>query len=81
MSKLHTFAVCAYGQSPYLRECLDSLREQSYQDSDVYISTSTPSEWLSGIAAEYGLVFILMRGSRELEKTGISPFQKRALLM
>lgn len=55
MSKLHSFAVCAYGQSPYLRECLNSLREQSYQDSDVYISTSTPSEWLSDIAAEYGL--------------------------
>ncbi|WP_322354535.1 glycosyltransferase [Paratractidigestivibacter sp.] len=51
----HTFAVCAYGKSPYLRECLDSLRAQRGPESEVFIATSTPSEWLDDIASEYGL--------------------------
>ena len=51
----HTFAVCAYGQSPYLCDCLDSLFAQEGQESEVYIATSTPSEWLDGIADKYGL--------------------------
>lgn len=51
----HSFAVCAYGQSPYLRECIESVLNQSYGESEVFIATSTPSPWLDSIAQEYGL--------------------------
>lgn len=53
--KRHTFAVCAYGQSPYLCECLDSVLSQKNLSSEVYIATSTPSEWLDSIAQDYGV--------------------------
>jgi len=25
----HTFAICAYKESPYLRECIESLKKQT----------------------------------------------------
>lgn len=50
----HAFAIPAYGRSPYLRECLDSLAAQTVA-SPVVLCTSTPSEWLDRIADEYRL--------------------------
>lgn len=56
---LHSFAICAYGKSPYLRECIESVREQSLAGSEVLIATSTPSDWLEEIAREFELpVFV-----------------------
>lgn len=49
----HSFVVPAYGQSPYLRECLDSLRAQT-RPSPILISTSTPWSGLADLADEYG---------------------------
>lgn len=49
----HAFVVPAYGESPYLRECLASLRAQD-MPTPIYISTSTPSPWLSALAEETG---------------------------
>lgn len=51
----HTFAICAYGQSPFLKACIESTLDQTLPGSEVYIATSTPSEWIRGIADEYGL--------------------------
>lgn len=51
-SHLHTFAVCAYQESPFLKECLDSLIRQTVK-SRILIATSTPSAFLEGIAREY----------------------------
>lgn len=59
---IHTFAVCAYGQSPYLRDCLDSLMSQRGVESEIYIATSTPSAWLKEIAAEYGIPLYVNTG-------------------
>lgn len=49
----HTFLVPAYGRSPYLRACLQSLAAQSRR-SDILISTSTPFDGLEAIAEEFG---------------------------
>lgn len=49
----HSFVVPAYGRSPYLRECLESLRAQT-RPSPIAIATSTPYEGLDALAAEYG---------------------------
>jgi GT2 family glycosyltransferase len=48
----HSFAIMAYGDSPYLEECLISLRAQTIQ-SNIYIATSTPSEYIDVLAKKY----------------------------
>jgi len=48
----HAFVVPAYGQSPHLRECLESLRKQT-RPSPVVICTSTPYEGLQALAEEF----------------------------
>lgn len=58
----HSFAIMVYGDSPYLTECLDSLKNQTIE-SYIYISTSTPSLYISEIAKEYGVeLFITESG-------------------
>ena len=47
----------AYGASPYLRECLVSLKAQT-RPCDILISTSTPSDTLSKLAAEFSIPLI-----------------------
>ena len=64
VSKTHTFAICAYGKSEYLCECIESVLAQEGVTSEVYISTSTPSEWLSDVAARYGLDVYVNEGER-----------------
>lgn len=49
----HAFVVPAYGQSPHLRDCLDSLNRQTCR-SPIIISTSTPYPGLDALAHEYG---------------------------
>lgn len=59
----HAFAVCAYGKSPYLTECLDSLASQvGGVESEVFIATSTPSAWLSEVAETYGVPLYVNEG-------------------
>lgn len=45
----HTFAVCAYGESPYLDECVASLKDQSVSTS-IIICTSTPNDGIRSVA-------------------------------
>lgn len=49
----HCFAVCAYKDSPFLPECLDSLRAQE-RPSPILLCTATPSPYLERLAEEYG---------------------------
>ena len=51
---LHTFAICAYQESPYLEECILSLRAQSVA-SEILIATSTPNAYIEELAGRYGL--------------------------
>ena len=46
----HTFAICAYKESPYLEECIQSLMNQTVK-SDILIATATPSKYIDDIAA------------------------------
>lgn len=57
----HTFAVCAYKESPYLRECIESLLAQTVK-SNIIITTSTDNEFIRGIAQEYQLPLIVNPG-------------------
>lgn len=47
--KEHTFAILAYKESPYLVECIDSIKRQT-MPSEVFIATSTSSQFLDRIS-------------------------------
>ena len=52
----HTFAVCAYKESPYLEECIESLKGQSVR-SNILIATSTPNEYIKNIAEKNNIPY------------------------
>jgi glycosyltransferase involved in cell wall biosynthesis len=62
---LHTFVVLAYKESPYLRACLDSVVNQT-SASTVIVSTSTPSEFLERLCADYALPLQVNSGPKGL---------------
>ena len=45
----HTFAVCAYKESPYLESCIKSLMSQTVK-SNIIVCTSTPCEFIENMA-------------------------------
>lgn len=50
----HTFSVCAYGNSPYLEECVQSLLSQTIP-SRVVIATSTPTDHIRELGKKYNI--------------------------
>lgn len=58
---LHTFVICAYKESPYLDECIASLKNQSVK-SEIIIVTHTPCDYISDMAAKYGLTLFVNEG-------------------
>ena len=64
-TELHTFAVCAYGESPYLEECVQSLLMQKVRTS-ILIATSTPNSYITGIAEKYGIPVYINQGEKGL---------------
>lgn len=59
----HTFVLCAYKESPYLENCVQSLLAQTVQ-SKVIISTSTPNETIDGVAKKYDLPVYINEGEK-----------------
>ena len=60
-AKDHTFAVCAYKESPYLRECVESLLKQTVK-TNIIMTTSTDNTYIRGISEEYGLPLFVNSG-------------------
>lgn len=52
--KDHTFVICAYRESPYLEECIQSLLNQN-KLGEILIVTSTYCEYIQRIADQYNL--------------------------
>lgn len=50
----HTFVICAYKESPYLENCIKSLKEQTIS-SQIIIATSTLNAHIQDIADRYEL--------------------------
>ena len=46
--KKHIFAICAYKESPYLEECIVSLKNQTVK-TDILLATSTPNEYIENL--------------------------------
>lgn len=60
-NKDHTFIVCAYGDSPYLEQCVKSLVAQTI-DSRILMSTSTPNDSIQSIAKKYNIPIYINDG-------------------
>lgn len=61
LPKDHTFALCAYGESPHLADCAGSLVAQTVK-TNVIISTSTPNDHIRSIAAKFDLPLFVNDG-------------------
>lgn len=60
-AKDHTFAVCAYKESQFLRECIESLVNQRVK-SNIIITTSTDNEFIRSVADEYNIPLYINDG-------------------
>ena len=63
--KPHTFAVCAYRDSPYLEACIRSLKGQSVP-TDIILCTSTPSPYIMDMADKYGIPVHVREGKSRI---------------
>ena len=52
MDAAHAFVVPAFGQPPWLAQCLESLQQQTVR-SRILIATSTPNEHIAGVARRF----------------------------
>lgn len=59
----HTFVICAFKESEYLEECIKSVLSQSVK-SNIFISTSTPNDYIYNIADKYGLKVFVNDGEK-----------------
>ena len=58
LASKHTFVICAYKVQPTLEECVKSLLNQTVK-SEVIISTSTPNDFIKGIAKKYNVKLVI----------------------
>lgn len=65
--KNHTFAVCAYQDSPYLETCIQSLKRQTVP-SKIILCTSTPSPFLEEMAERYRLPYYVREGKSDIQE-------------
>lgn len=59
----YTFVICAYGESPYLEECILSLRNQSIR-AKMIVVTSTPNRHIEALAEKYRLRYFVNDGQK-----------------
>lgn len=62
----HTFVICAYKESPYLEECIRSLKQQQIP-VNIILVTSTPNLHIDALVKKYGLDYYVNTG-----KSGIA---------
>lgn len=65
--KKHTFAICAYKESPYLEKCILSLKKQE-DTSDIIMTTSTDNEHIRSLSAKYDIQLFINDGVSSITK-------------
>lgn len=63
MSDKLTLIICAYKESPYLEECIKSLKKQTLK-CEIYISTSTPNNMIRKLAKKYDIHLFVNKKSK-----------------
>ncbi len=61
----HTFVICAYKESPYLEEMIRSIAAQTVK-SRVLMTTSTPNDYIRGMADKYGIPLKVRDGAPDI---------------
>lgn len=61
--KNHTFVICAYKESQYLEECIQSVLNQNLK-SNVIIATSTPNEYIKNMSNKYKIPLYINEGEK-----------------
>lgn len=64
--KNHTFAICAYKESEFLEECIQSVVGQTVK-TNVILCTSTPCEYIENLCKKYDIPYYVNDG-----ETGIT---------
>lgn len=59
----HTFTICAYKESPFLEECIKSIKAQTIS-SKVLIATSTPNDYIKRLADKYDIPLYINTGAK-----------------
>lgn len=62
----HTFAICAYKDSPYLEACIRSLKSQTVP-SEIICTTSTPSAYLTAVTEKYHIPLYIREGESDIQ--------------
>ncbi len=63
--KEHVFAICAYGESPYLEACIRSLKMQTVP-ADIILCTSTPNQHIEELAEKYRIPLFVREGKSNI---------------
>lgn len=61
----HTFAICAYKESPYLETCIQSLVRQKKR-TNIILCTSTPNEYIAKLVEKYHLPYYIRDGVSDI---------------
>lgn len=61
----YVFAICAYKESPYLEECIQSIKNQSILIK-IIIVTSTPNKFIEELVEKYNLEYYINYGKSEI---------------
>lgn len=69
-AKDHTFVICAYKESKYLKNCIRSLENQTVK-SHILIATSTGNAYIRGLAEQYHISLYEMMPHPGLQRIGI----------
>lgn len=77
MENNHTFAVCAYKESPFLEECIKSLLSQTVK-TNIIIATSTPNEYINKIAEKYNIRVYVNDGEKGITQDWNFAYSKAA---
>ncbi len=59
----HTFVIPAYGESPYLEACIQSLLAQA-TTGNVVVTTSTPNAHIQNLTQKYNLPYVVNYGAK-----------------
>lgn len=58
----HTFAICAYGKSRYLEQCIRSLKKQD-TPTGIILATSTPNDYIEHLCSKYSIPIFINTGA------------------
>lgn len=71
----HIFVISAYKESPYLEECIRSLKNQTVQ-SGIICCTSTPNEYIRGVTDKYRIPLFVRDGKSGIREDWMFAYKK-----